>query len=107
FKLNVITDFASSPIQFTGYIVDSTHMKLIESDIDGTGAGFGATAGVAIGQGAATGTFTANKSFAGKYVFGILGEDLSGLPSSLASVGKFSADKNGNLNSGFNDEFLV
>jgi len=107
FKLNVITDFASSPIQFTGYIVDSTHMKLIESDIDGTGAGFGATAGVAIGQGAATGTFTANKSFAGKYVFGILGEDLSGLPSSLATVGRFTSDRNGNMTGGFNDEYLA
>jgi hypothetical protein len=106
-KFNLTTDFAPAPLQFTGYIVDSTHIKLIESDIDGTGAGFGATAGVAIGQGTATGTFTANKSFAGKYVFGVLGEDLSGLPSSLASVGKFTSDKNGNITGGFNDEFLA
>src|SRR5258706_250630 len=105
-KFNLTTDFASS-IQFTGYIVDSTHIKLIESDIDGSGAGFGATAGVAVGQGAATGTFTTNKSFAGKYVFGILGEDLSGLPSSLASVGKFTSDRNGNMTGGLNDEYLA
>jgi hypothetical protein len=106
-KFNLTTDFAPTPIQFTGYIVDATHIKLIESDNDGTGSGFGSTAGVAIGQGTATGTFTANKSFAGKYVFGILGQDLSGLPSSLASVGKFTADKVGNLNSGFDDELLA
>ncbi len=105
-KFNLVTDFASS-IQFTGYIVDSTHIKLIESDIDGTGAGFGATAGLAIGQGAATGTFFANKSFAGKYVFGILGEDLSGIPTSLASVGRFASDRNGNMTGGYNDEYLA
>jgi hypothetical protein len=104
---NLTTAFAATPIQFTGYIVDATHIKLIESDNNGSGAGFGSTAGVAIGQSAATGTFLTNKSFAGKYVFGILGQDLSGLPSSLASVGKFTADKSGNLNSGFNDEFLA
>src|SRR5258708_25668300 len=104
-KFNLTTDFASS-IQFTGYIVDSTHIKLIESDIDGSGAGFGATAGVAVGQGAATGTFTTNKSFAGKYVFGILGEDLSGLSSSLGSVGKITSRRDGNHACGRDDQDL-
>ena len=105
-KFTLTTDFAS-PIQFTGYIVDAVHIKLIESDNDGSGTGFGSTSGIAIGQGAATGTFTSNKSFSGRYVFGILGQDLSGFPSSLASVGKFTADRQGNLTSGFNDEFLA
>lgn len=104
-KLNLTTSFASTPIQFTGYIVDAQHIKLIESDNDGAGTGIGSTAGVAVGQGANTGTFTTNQSFAGNYVFEILGQDFSGLPTSLASVGQFTADNNGNL-TGYNDEEL-
>ena len=105
-KFNLTSEFAPS-LQFTGYIVDATHIKLIESDNQGSGIGFGATAGMAIGQGSATGTFTSNSSFSGSYVFDILGQDLSGLPvTSLASIGQFSADSSGNLTNGFNDEFL-
>jgi hypothetical protein len=105
-KFNLTASFTSIPIQFTGYVVDAQHIKLIESDYKGAGVGFGATSGMAIGQGAVTGTFTTNQSFAGNYVFGILGEDLSFLPTSLASVGEFTADASGNLNSGYNDEVL-
>ena len=55
-KFNLTTSFASTPLQFTGYIADPLHIKLIESnEIDGSGIGFGSTAGLAIGQGAATG----------------------------------------------------
>ncbi len=105
FKVNLVASFTPTPIRFTGYIVDGLHVKLIESDDNVSGAGFGSTAGVAIGQGANTGTFTSNPSFAGNYVFGILGQDFSGLPTSLASVGQFNADANGNL-TGYNDEEL-
>ena len=105
-KFKLVAGFAPA-IQFTGYIVDATHIKLIESDLDGTGAGFGSTAGVAVAQGAATGTFTNNSAFAGTYVFEILGEDPSLLPSSLASLGQFSADAGGNLSNGYNDEVLA
>jgi hypothetical protein len=105
-KFNLNAAFAPTPIQFTGYIVDALHIKLIESDNNGSGTGFGSTAGVAIGQGNATGKFTQNAAFAGTYVFGILGEDLSDLPTSLASVGRFTADASGNLKSGYNDEIL-
>jgi hypothetical protein len=104
--LNLTADFAPTPIRFTGYIVDSLHLQLIESDIDGSGGGIGATAGPAVAQGVSTGKFTANQSFAGKYVFGILGQDLSEFPTTLASVGEFTADQNGNLKSGYNDETL-
>jgi hypothetical protein len=104
-QFSLTTDFASVPIQFTGYIVDSLHIRLVEND-NGSGTGFGSTAGIAVGQGAATGTFTGNASFSGDYVFGILGQDLSGLPASLASAGVFTADGNGHLKSGVNDEFL-
>jgi len=105
-RFNLTTAFASTPIQFTAYLVDALHIKLIESDIKGSGAGFGSTAGIAIGQGAATGTFTSSKSFSGNYVFDILGQDLSGLPTSLASLGEFTADASGNLSNGYNDELL-
>jgi hypothetical protein len=102
-------------IDLTGYVVDDTHIKLIESD-NTSGAGFGSTAGIAIGQGTATGTFT-NASLDGSYVFGVLGVDLSPnnsgyLPATLTSVGVFSADGSGNLdndtsNSGYTDTFLL
>jgi hypothetical protein len=105
-KFNLNAAFAPTPIQFTGYIVDAVHIKLIESDNNGSGAAFGSTAGVAIGQGNAAGKFTKDAAFAGTYVFGILGEDLSGLPTSLASVGRFSADASGHLKNGYNDEIL-
>lgn len=105
-KFNLMAGFAPS-LQFTGYIVDATHIKLIESDLDGTGAGFGSTAGVAIAQGGATGTFTNNSAFSGTYVFSILGLDPSLVPSSLASLGQFTADSSGNLSNGYNDEVLA
>jgi hypothetical protein len=104
-QLGAIGGIGGSSLQFTGYVVDSSHIKLIESDNIGNSAGFGVTAGVAIGQGSATGTFT-NSSFAGNYVFDIVGQDPSGVTNSLALFGQFSADANGNLNNGYNDEIL-
>jgi hypothetical protein len=92
-------------IQLTGYIVDGTHIKLIETDNNGS-SGF-STAGMAIGQGPATGTFD-DASFSGNYVFGLLGTDInSGVPSSLTSVGVVTTDGNGNLTDGFTDTFLL
>jgi hypothetical protein len=98
----------SGPVQLTGYIVDATHIKLVESDGNGSGVAFGATAGVAIGQGAATGTFTTNGSFSGNYVFGVLGQNLSNFfaATTLSSAGTFTADGNGNLTNGYGDEFF-
>jgi hypothetical protein len=104
---NLTASFATNPFQFTGYIVDATHINLIESDNNGSGAGVGSTAGLAIAQGSATGKFISNTSFAGDYVFNVLGEDLSGIPTSLASVGKFTADSSGNMSNGYDDEFLA
>ena len=105
-KFNLTTAFSANPVQFTAYIVDTSHLKLIESDITGSGIGVGATAGIAIGQGTATGTFTSNAAFSGNYVFDVLGVDLNGLPSSMASLGVFTADASGNLTNGYNDELL-
>jgi hypothetical protein len=98
--------FAFAPVQFIGYQVDATHMKLIESD-NASGGGFGSTGGIAIGQGAGTGKFKTAAAFSGNYVFGILGEDLSvNIPSTLTSVGLFTADGSGHLTNGFTDTFL-
>lgn len=104
-QFNLTTGFARS-LQLIGYIVDATHIKLIESDINGLGAGFASTGGVAIAQGSSTGKFTSNSSFAGGYVFYIVGQSPSEYPVSLTSVGQFTADTNGNLKNGYDDEIL-
>lgn len=106
-KFNLTVSFSSNPIQFIGYIVDVQHMKLIETDNNGSDASVGATSGIAIGQGTATGTFTADQAFAGTYVLGLLGQDFSGLPTSLATAGVLSADAGGNVTSGFVHEVVL
>ena len=102
--ITLSTYFASS-FQFTGYIVDSTHIRLIENELS-LAAPFGYTAGLAISQGSAAGTFTSNSVFTGTYIFSVLGQDFSFFPTSLASVGIFSADGNGLLARGVNDAFF-
>ena len=106
-KFSLTTPFSSNPIQFTGYIVDAQHITLIETDIANSAAAVGSTSGIAIGQGPATGTFTANQAFAGTYVLGILGQDFSGLPTSMAFTGTLTADASGNLTNGFVDEVVL
>lgn len=125
FLLNLTTQFGSSgkatALQFTGYIIDSTHIKLIESDAVFTGGKpFAITAGQAIGQGAATGTFADSTSLSGPYVFGVLGTDLSvnpntfttnSTPATFTSVGVLTAtgaqgSQSGALSNGFTDTFL-
>ncbi|HET6178032.1 MAG TPA: hypothetical protein VFE61_13930 [Candidatus Sulfotelmatobacter sp.] len=92
-------------IVLTGFIVDATHIRLIETDNDGS-AGF-STAGIAIAQGSSAGTFK-TASFSGNYVFGILGTDIySGVPSSFTSAGVVSADGSGVLTSGITDTFML
>lgn len=100
-KLNLTAGFASTPLQFTGYIIDGTHMKLIESDNNGSGTGY-STAGEAIGQGAATGSFTSPSSFLGDYVFGLAGE-----ASTVAVAGRLGADGAGYVSGGYMDEFVA
>jgi hypothetical protein len=115
FILNLSAPFGSGnksiPLEFTGYILDATHINLIETDsASGNSSPYGATAGPAVAQGAATGTFTSNASFSGTYVFGIPGTDLSNdnlAPNTLTAVGLFTADGNGNLSNGFSDTFLA
>jgi hypothetical protein len=121
FTLTLSAPFGSTnkviPLQFAGYIVDATHINLIETDTaSGSASPFGRTAGLAIGQGTATGTFTTSASLSGTYVFGIPGTDLSefdalfgflSTPATLTSAGLFTADGAGNLTNGFADTFLA
>lgn len=106
-------NFTNPSFQFTGYMVDAAHIKLIESD-NISGAGVGSTAGVAVGQGSATGSFQDGTSFAGTYVSGVLGMDLTAgsttMPT-LTSAAVFTAQGSagvttGNIANGFTDTFL-
>lgn len=105
-NLNIPGFSPTTTYQFTGYIVDNAHIRLIESDnISGTGSG--STVGIAIGQGAATGTFKSAASFSGTYVFGVLGVDLAGTtPATFTSAGVFTADGSGDLTDGYTDTSL-
>ena len=97
---------SATTFQFAGYIVDATHIKLIEND-NNSGGGSGSTGGIAIAQGTATGTFANDSSFSGTYVFGLLGVDLTGFtPNTLTSAGVFTANGSGNFDSGYMDTFL-
>ena len=95
----------------TGYVVDASHIELIETDNTATTTGFASTGGFAIGQAAgAYGNF-GDGSLSGPYAFAVSGVDLfqSNLdPSTLTSAGEFTADgqPDGALTSGFTDTSL-
>jgi len=96
FELNLNTNLGSPQVNvFTAYNIDGSHLKLIETD-----GSVGMTVGLAIGQGSLTGNFS---TFSGNYTFGIFGQDLTGLTSSLASAGSFTA-AGGSLTNGSIDE---
>ncbi len=98
-------------LQLTGYIVDASHIQLIESDDN-----FGWTSGVAIAQ--ANASDFSNASLSGPFVFGVMGTDLSGqnfnnngsfVPATSTAVGVFAADGDGCKTShckGYTDTFL-
>jgi hypothetical protein len=101
---------------FAGYIVDDTHIKLIETDTAAGGATtpLALTGGTAIGQTTDSyGSFN-NASFDGTYVFGVTGVDLSPVnssfvPSTWTWASLFTADGNGCQSdscSGYEDSFL-
>ena len=99
-------------VQFTGYVVDPSHVRLMESDFAVNPVPFGLTGGVAIAQSSGSaGNFTSS-SLSGSYVFELTGVDLSpnnsvGSPSTLTSVGLFTSDGSLNLNNGFTDTSLL
>ncbi len=78
-SVTVDLTIGTQPVEYIGYIVDDTHIKLIESDVS-----FDFAVGQAIGQGAATGTFADNTSFTGDFVFGMFDESTLG-PAAFAA----------------------
>ncbi len=98
--INVSPQFPGGPsVILIGFIVDDTHVKLIEKR-----DGFGLTGGIAFAQGAATGTFT-TASFAGTFVYTTSGYSTVGANALLptAYAGLFTADGSGNITNGLTD----
>lgn len=91
------TNFAT----LIGFIVDSTHVRLIENDTT-----FGTTTGEAFAQGNNTGTFTSNSAFKGTFVYGTEGYGTQGGTPLLPTVygGLFTADGSGNIINGYTDQ---
>ncbi|SPE45111.1 conserved exported hypothetical protein [Candidatus Sulfotelmatobacter sp. SbA7] len=84
FTLNA-TDSTDFPqIILAGYIVDATHIRLVETDTS-FGWGFG---GTALGQGANTGNFNLSPISGNSYVVGMTGADGNGV---LQAAGLFTA----------------
>jgi len=84
--------FYASTLEIAGYITDSTHLKLVEIDNN-----LGNTAGVAIGQGAASGTLTQPQAFSGPFVMTAIGANPLGssLTSPFAFAAQFTAASGG------------
>jgi len=62
---------SSLPIQdLIGYIIDSTHIRLISTPTNNSGNYQGVMGGLALGQGASTGTFSSSSITGKSYVFG-------------------------------------
>jgi hypothetical protein len=84
-----------SPITLVGYVVDATHIRLIESDDPGNAASYqGVLGGLALGQGAETGQFSTATVSGSSYVFGAQGNDAQG---SLQIAGVFAFGANGSV----------
>ena len=94
-QLNPATSSSLPILYLTGYIVDSTHIRLVETgDNSGSNSFQGVLGGLALGQGTNTGQFT-DSSFAGSsYVFGATGEDTYG---TLEVAGVITANTGGTL----------
>jgi hypothetical protein len=96
--INLSPAFPNNPsITLIGFIVDDTHVKLIEKDRT-----FGFTGGIAFAQGTQTGNFT---SFEGPIVYSTEGYSTVSSDTFQPTVyaGTFAADGSGNIN-GYTDE---
>lgn len=73
------TGSALPPVYLAAYMIDATHMRLIETgDLNDSINFQGALGGTALGQGANTGKFTASSVAGASYVFGAQGSDEQG-----------------------------
>jgi hypothetical protein len=83
------------PITLAGYVVDATHIRLIESGDPGNAANYqGVLGGLALGQGAGTGQFSAAAVSGSRYVFGAQGNDSQ---PSLQIAGVLTLNANGSV----------
>jgi hypothetical protein len=91
FKLSPADSGAPYSLYLAGYVVDSSHIRLIEPGGDSYG---GSVAGLALGQGANTGQFTASSNAGSSYVFGMTGFGQSG---DLQVAGVLTANSGGTV----------
>jgi hypothetical protein len=83
------------PIHLAGYIIDATHIRLIETgDTDDSTDFDGVLGGTALGQGSNTGQFSAASLTGSSYVFGAQGNDSQG---SLQIAGVLTANAAGSV----------
>jgi hypothetical protein len=94
-QVTITTTTSFSQVTMTGYIVDDSHIKLIETDSSAS------SGGIAIAQGASTGTYTDNSALSGNLVYGLVGGCLTGT-GGTAIAGTMTADGAGGL-TGFMD----
>jgi hypothetical protein len=87
FKLAPPTASAFPSIYLAGYIVDPSHIRLVETGGD---TFQGVMGGTALSQGSSTGTFTSSSIAGLSYVFGAAGVEMNG--GSLQVAGVFTAN---------------
>ena len=88
------------PITLVGYIVDATHIRLIESGDTSDPANYqGVLGGLALGQGADSGQFSTAAVAGSAFVFGAQGDDAQG---SLQIAGVLILNANGSVNGTLN-----
>lgn len=96
---------ALPPISLAGYIIDATHMQLIEiTTPGGSQYSTGVLGGAALGQGASTGHFSTTTIAGSSYVFGAQGSDTHG---SLQMAGVFTPKADGTLSGTLNRNDLT
>jgi hypothetical protein len=88
FTLEPTGPTVTSEIILQGYIVDASHIRLVEGNNDAFDTFGGTTGGVALSQGANTGTFSSTSVSGNTYVIGLTGLDITG---ALQVVGQLTA----------------
>jgi hypothetical protein len=97
------TDFPQ--INLAGYVVDTSHLRLVEEE-PSSGTNFnGVTGGVALGQGTNTGTFSTTTVSGNSYVLGLEGADSSGVLQTAGVLTTNSGSVTGAIN--YNDLTLM
>ena len=91
FQLSPGTSVLLPSLYLVGYIVDATHIRLVETGGDNF---LGAQGGLALGQGASTGHFDSSSLANSSYVFGLSGFDTQGV---LEIAGVLSANTSGGV----------